>query len=51
MMAMNIEDEMNPIELPIYCQGVRAIKNDISTSSYLKRKLPLKYQKIMGLDR
>jgi len=50
IMTMPIKDESNPTELPLYYQGVQAIKNDITNSCYLKRVLPLKYQRIMGFE-
>jgi len=50
MMTMSIKDESNPTELPLFYQGVKAIKDDSSTSEYLKRVLPLKYQRIMGFE-
>mmetsp|Transcript_23685 Transcript_23685/g.50689 ORF Transcript_23685/g.50689 Transcript_23685/m.50689 type:complete len:527 (+) Transcript_23685:127-1707(+) len=50
MAGMSIKDEKNPTELPLYYQGVQATKSDIGTSCYLKRALPLKYQRIMGFE-
>mmetsp|Transcript_12831 Transcript_12831/g.20962 ORF Transcript_12831/g.20962 Transcript_12831/m.20962 type:complete len:522 (-) Transcript_12831:252-1817(-) len=50
MMTMSIKDENNPTELPLFYQGVKATKDDVSTSCYLKRVLPLKYQRIMGFE-
>lgn len=50
MLTMPIKDERNPTELPLYYQGVQAVKDEISNSCYLKRALQLKYQRIMGIE-
>lgn len=47
IMGMSVGDE-NVDELPFYHLGESAVKDQISISCYLKRVLPLKYQKMMG---
>mmetsp|Transcript_31820 Transcript_31820/g.66692 ORF Transcript_31820/g.66692 Transcript_31820/m.66692 type:complete len:522 (-) Transcript_31820:244-1809(-) len=49
MMAV-CKGECDRTELPLYYRGLEASKSNSSTSIYLKRALPLKYQRIMGFE-
>jgi len=49
MRTMRIKDDMNPVELPHFFQGIKASRDQIATSAYLQRMLPMKYTKMLGL--
>ena len=51
MRTMTIKDDMNPVELPHFFQGIKASRDQLATSAYLQRMLPMKYTKMLGLTK
>jgi len=51
MKTMRIEEDMNPVELPHFFQGIKASRDQLATSAYLQRVLPIKYTKMLGLTK
>ena len=51
MKTMTVKDDTNPVELPHFFQGVKASRDQLATSAYLQRMLPMKYTKMLGLTK
>lgn len=51
MAPLHIKDEANPVELPHFFQGLKASRDQSAMSAYLKSVLPMKYTKMLGVNR
>ena len=51
MKTMRIKDDTNPVELPHFLRGMRASRDQQSTSAYLQSVLPMKYTKMIGITK